>query len=321
MLFAMSRQLQLASPAPLPVPRVPAWATPRARVDDPVEAAFTAGSALNALDNLVQAEPEWGGAWRHRLALKAASASMKLIGRSEEEAALRDAWLLRQPGDEAGPAGNVLAAWRRLAGRSLPPSVEELRTVAALVGISWSDGFGELIDVARDEVRGGAPAPVVAARTAAAVMREDPKAEVLAWWLGDCALSWRMGWTHAVPILGTQVYAPLLRSGFEGRRARPGSGVFEQAVFIAASLGAAEACRLATNMAAQAERLRTAAPKLRSKAAGDVIDRLLGDDAVSGTLTTKNLSRWASRRLFDRLVELGAVRELSGRSAFRIFGL
>lgn len=58
--------------------------------------------------------------------------------------------------------------------------------------------------------------------------------------------------------------------------------------------------------AAQAERLRADVPKLRSKAAGDVIDRLLGDDAVSGTLTTKALSRWASRRLFDRLVELGA---------------
>ena len=50
-------------------------------------------------------------------------------------------------------------------------------------------------------------------------------------------------------------------------------------------------------------------------------ERLVGDDAVSGSLTTKNLSRWASRRLFDRLVELGAVRELSGRPTFRIYGI
>lgn len=130
-----------------------------------------------------------------------------------------------------------------------------------------------------------------------------------------------MGWRHAVPILATQIYAPLLRTGSEGQRARPGSDAFEQAVFIATALGTAAACRLAADMAAQAERLRAAMPKLRSKSAGDVIDRLLIDDAVAGTLTTKSLSRWASRRLFDRLVELDAVRELSGRTTFRIYGL
>jgi len=280
-----------------------------------------AGSALNALDILVRAEPEWSGAWRHRLALKAAAACMKLIGRSEDEAALRDAWLLRQPGDAPGPAGNVLAAWRRLAGRSLPPEADDLRAVVALLGVGWSDGFDELIEGMRDEVRSGAPAPVVAARTAAAVMRQDPKAEIFSWWLADCALSWRMGWTHAVPILSPQMHAPLLRSGFEGRRVRPGGDGFERAAFIAAALGAADACRLAASMAAQAERLRAVMPKLRSRAAGEVIDRLLGDDAVSGIFATKTLSRWASRRLFERLQKLGAVRELSGRPTFRIFGL
>ena len=130
-----------------------------------------------------------------------------------------------------------------------------------------------------------------------------------------------MGWRHAVPILGPQIHAPLLRSGPEGRRARPDSDAFEQAAFIGAALRAAEACWLAAEMAAQAERLRAAVPKLRSKAASDVVDRLVGDDAVSGMLSTETLSRWASRRLFDRLVELGAVRELSGRPTFRIYGL
>ncbi|MER9443386.1 DUF1403 family protein [Mesorhizobium sp. M0340] len=317
----MSRQPAPASQVCFPVPRVPAWATPRARSGDPVEGAFMAGSALNALDNLVQAEPEWSGAWRHRLALRAASACIKLIGRSEDEAALRDAWLVRRSGDEPGPAGNVLAAWRRLAGRTLPPATGDLQAVAALLGVGWSDGFGDLIDVTRDEVRSGTLAPVIAARIAAAVVRDDPKAEILAWWLADCALSWRMGWRHAVPILSSQIHTPLLRSGSEGRRAQPGSDAFEQAAFIAAALGAAEACRLAADMAARAERLRAVVPKLRSKAAGDVVDRLIGDDAVSGTVTSKNLSRWASRRLFDRLVELGAVRELSGRTTFRIYGI
>ncbi|TJW46566.1 MAG: DUF1403 family protein, partial [Mesorhizobium sp.] len=43
--------------------------------------------------------------------------------------------------------------------------------------------------------------------------------------------------------------------------------------------------------------------------------------AVSGSLATKNLSRFASRRLFERLQQLEAVRELSGRPTFRLFGL
>ncbi|ESY86395.1 hypothetical protein X739_11790 [Mesorhizobium sp. LNHC220B00] len=63
------------------------------------------------------------------------------------------------------------------------------------------------------------------------------------------------------------------------------------------------------------------APKLRAKGAGDVIFLLLNEDAVSGWLTTKNLSRFAARRLFERLQQLDAVRELSGRPTCRLFGL
>ena len=63
--------------------------------------------------------------------------------------------------------------------------------------------------------------------------------------------------------------------------------------------------------------------KLRAKGAGRVVELLLGDDAISPATAAKaaGLSDRASRRLFDRLVELGAVRELSGRANFRLYGL
>ena len=90
---------------------------------------------------------------------------------------------------------------------------------------------------------------------------------------------------------------------------------------MAAAAGAAEACRLASGMAQQAERLAEVTPKLRAKGAGDVIALLLSDDAISGSFTSKAMTRWASRRLFERLQQLEAVRELSGRPTFRLYGL
>ena len=90
---------------------------------------------------------------------------------------------------------------------------------------------------------------------------------------------------------------------------------------VAVALGTAEACRLAGEIAGRAARLQAVAPKLRAKGANDAIRLLLDDDAVSGTLQTPKLSRWGARRLFERLATLGAVRELSGRSAFRLYGL
>ncbi|TGP85959.1 DUF1403 family protein [Mesorhizobium sp. M8A.F.Ca.ET.213.01.1.1] len=99
-------------------PTVPGWALEVSGAPHEADAAFRAGAALASLDSLARAQPAWAGAWRQRLGLKCAAAAVRLAGRTEDEAALRDAWYLRQPGDDPGPAGTILAAWKRLASRS-----------------------------------------------------------------------------------------------------------------------------------------------------------------------------------------------------------
>ena len=80
--------------------QLPGWALSRARDSSDLEAAFAAGIALKSLDDLVGAEPAWAGCWRQRQALKCAQSSVRLVGRNEDETALRDAVLLTAPGDE-----------------------------------------------------------------------------------------------------------------------------------------------------------------------------------------------------------------------------
>ncbi|MBG0803102.1 DUF1403 family protein [Methylocystis sp. H4A] len=50
---------------------------------------------------------------------------------------------------------------------------------------------------------------------------------------------------------------------------------------------------------------------------------LLDDDCVSPARAAKRakLSDRSARRLFDRLIELNVVRELTGRDNFRLYGL
>lgn len=302
-------------------PTVPGWAVPRGPVDGDPEAAFLAGAALNSLDNLVRAAPAWAGAWRQRLALKCAVAAVGLAGRTEDEAQLRDAWHLRAPGADPGPAGNLLAAWRHLADRSPHVGLDSLRSIVGLLGLRWSDDLAGLPDRLDAVARSGRPAPLIAAAVMAEVQRMRPDAGLLGWWLADLAIAARMRWPVAVPLLVVQARGAAFRSP-EGRgRVRPGGEGFERGVCVALALAAAEACRLAGEIAPRAARLVAVAPKLRAKGAGEVIRMLLDDDAVAGTLQTEHLTRWGARRLFERLTALDAVRELSGRASFRLYGV
>lgn len=75
----------------------------------------------------------------------------------------------------------------------------------------------------------------------------------------------------------------------------------------------------AADVARLAAHLKAVAPKLRAKGAGAAVVLFLTRDAVAPSALP--MPDRAARRLCDRLVDLGAVRELTGRDTFRLYGV
>lgn len=283
-----------------PIRAVPRWIT-AARPKTLEEAAFLSGAALAHLHSVVTRDAVPGPLWRARLAVMAAEACVKMSGRREDAGALRDAVNLLRPGDSPGPAGAVLHTWLRAVSRPVSPG----HLSAAIDGVSAADVADRL------DAPGGS-AVTRAARTIAAVLDADPRAEMAALILADAALSRTLGWTRVVPCLSL---------GLGSREMRLRDDALRHACHRAAVAGAGIAVPLAADLSRRAERLRSAVPRLRASGAGRAVDLLLSRDAIAPVAFCGFMSDRAARRLCDRLVELGVVRELTGRDSFRLYGV
>ena len=246
----------------------------------------------------------------------------------EDASGLRDAEHLAPVGGETSSAGRVHRLWRLFASRPLRLDAPTLRMAADLLDLSDGVNFEAFADALRDIVADAVHPHAAAAGASAVALKllcvaPPVDAEIFALWLPDVALAQRLGWDAPVPLLATAITDASLRRGTAGKRPRPGDADWADAAAGAYAIAARDVFVLAGELSRRSQALLAVQPKLRAKGAGRVVELLLDDDAVSPARAAKSarLSDRAARRLFDRLVELGAVRELSGRPNFRLYGL
>jgi hypothetical protein len=298
-----------------PAPPLPGWARPVNPPETEAEAAFLAGAALARLDALMHENPAGFGVWRQRLTLEAAAASVARSGRAENAAALRDAFHLTRPGGDPGPAGRRLLAWRMLTARS--PALWRLQIERAAEALEVPlRALNDAMEAAAACAQSQELAPFASARCYRTARRALTPAgaagELLAAGLADSVLALKLKWPFALPLTGGPQGV--------GRRVT-GRDDASAAVLLAYAHAATRAADLAADLARRACKLAQVAPKLRAKGAATALQALLDEDSLSAATPIVGLSERGARRLFERLVSLDAVRELTGRATFRLYGL
>lgn len=280
--------------------RMPPWVT-SARAETLEDVTFLSGAALSHLHFVLNREEVPQSLLRERLALRAAEACVAFSGRPERAGELRDVMAYLQPGDHPGPAGEVYLTWHRAVER--PISLGALHRALPTLAL---EQIAEFLDA-------GQGGPV--ARSAAVletVLTEKPREDAVALILAEAVLAQTLGWKHLLPLLSAGLKrVDLRKSGADLRLA------CHRAVVSSAT----EAARLAVDLTRKAARLKTVTPKLRAKGAGEAVALFLARDAVTPSALTSLNSTRAARRFCDRLVDLGVVRELTGRDTFRLYGL
>lgn len=311
------------------LPLLPAWVTEKQR-KSPETDPFLAGASLMLLHSVLAdpAEIVPTGLLRNRLALRATEACLKFEGRRESEADIRDAYYLARAGDDKGPAGEMYVRWRKVSAIGLKRA-DWLARLKTCVPEQVAENLPEWIDAAMagGPVANGSPM-AQAAEMIEMVMAAFPREEASALICGDLVLARALGWAHPEPLLGVHMKRGDLRLAAEAtslaREGRRDDLVI--ACHRAVAQGAQDAVRLAHDLARRAQRLRAVAPKLRARGSGEAVALFLGEDAVMpSTMLTRGTSiamtDRAARRFCDRLVELGVVKELTGRATFRLYGV
>jgi Protein of unknown function (DUF1403) len=244
----------VAVPNPLNLQPLPRWITPPKAVataagqgvlPPALEAAFAAGAAIFALDQVLRADPPWLGCLSMRQALKAGAVASRLLRLNADEASLRDACHLTRAGDDPGPAGRLHTLFRQLALRPIRLADETLLAVAS-------------------EIEGAAASP-----------------EVLALLRADLALAERLGWERPLLLHLSVILDPVLRQGEAAKRPRVDSLDWPHQQHVVLALAAMVTYAQAVTLARKAYALTTAANTLRTRDGGRGLALILADDSVA----------------------------------------
>ena len=296
-MFRMTKPAASLETPPAYLPPLPGWVTQKQGKTLETEA-FLSGASLAMLQMVLMGSMDTlpSELLRNRLAMRAAEACLKLEGRRESEADIRDAYYLVRAGDAMGPAGNMYARWRKASAIGLKHKdwLARLKTCVpehiAEELPEWIDAVGQGGPAAiGSPVANGSPM-AQAAGMIDLVMNAFPREEAAALICGDLVLARALGWAHPVPLLGLHL----------NRRALLASG--DELALVchrSVALAAQDAVRLGHDLTRRAQRLRAVAPKLRAKGSDEAVALFLREDAVlpSTMLSPRIQGRSEERRV------------------------
>lgn len=304
----------------IPAPTLPKWVLDGTAAVTPEYASFASGSAL-ALLHATLHNPNINVPTKllwQQFALKAAIACLKFERRSDDEGQLLDAYYLTASGDARGPGGDMLAFWLDACAISFRGRGWQNRVLDLLPEYMRED-VHEWLDFEWDG--SDVCSPVAdATKRLGQVIEKYPHEEAVAFLIADITLSKRLGWTEPFPFFAHYLKKKQLQNDAD---------LLLLDCHLAIATIAERVIRLAHDLARRAEKLNTIAPKLRAKGSDQAVELFLSELAVSpsGMLYPKikgsnvAMTQRSANRLCDRLVDLGVVRELTGRSTFRLYGV